>query len=407
MNVDFPYTKELLILDDIFNKNNEDNLRIVGGAVRNYLANKKINDFDLSTKFTPQETIELLKNNGIKAVPVGIEFGTIIAIINGKSFEITTTRKDIKTDGRHAVVEFTRDFEVDARRRDFTFNALYLDFKGNIYDYFDGITDLKKGIVRFIGNAEERIKEDYLRILRFFRFYCYYASVLDNEGLKYTIKYKENLKNLSGERIKAEMFKILVADYPIKTLKIMEQHKILQIITSLNNFDFEKLEILFSIKKFINYKISAELVLSLLLKDINELNILREKWRLSKKENLEIFKIIERKNDKLYNEKDIMNLLFFGYKKDTIANFIIENAIINENLLKNNLVNNINKLLDFLKSKEAPIFPITGLDLEQAGFTIKNQYGKLINEGKKIFIESNFTMSKEEIIEYLKNNCFY
>ncbi len=403
MKVDFPYTQELLILNEIFNTNNEDNLRIVGGAVRNYLANKKINDFDLSTKLTPEESIELLKKNGIKFATVGINFGTIIAIVNGKGFEITTTRKDIKTDGRHAIVEFTKDFKIDAKRRDFTFNALYLDFNGNVYDYFDGISDLRKGIVRFIGNASERIKEDYLRILRFFRFYCYYGIVLDNEGLKYAIEYRENLKNLSGERIKSEMFKILVADYPIKTLSIMEQHNILQIITELDNFDFSKLEILFSLKNFINYKISAELVLSLLLKNINELDILNKKWKLSKKENSEIFKIIENQNNIIYTEQDITKFLFLGYKKNTIANFIIANAVINRDVAKTKLVDIINSSLEYLEQKETPIFPITGLDLEKAEFTSKNQFGKLLNEGKRIFIESNYSLSKEKIIEHLKS----
>ena len=403
MKVDFPYTQELLILNEIFNTNNEDNLRIVGGAVRNYLANKKINDFDLSTKLTPEESIELLKKNGIKFATVGINFGTIIAIINGKGFEITTTRKDIKTDGRHAIVEFTRDFKIDAKRRDFTFNALYLDFNGNVYDYFDGISDLRKGIVRFIGNASERIKEDYLRILRFFRFYCYYGIVLDNKGLKYTIEYRENLKNLSGERIKSEMFKILVADYPIKTLSIMEQHNILQIITELDNFDFSKLEILFSLKNFINYKISAELVLSLLLKNINELDILNKKWRLSKKENSEIFKIVENQSNTIYTEQDITKFLFLGYKKNTIANFIIANTVINRDIAKTKLIDIINSSLEYLEQKETPIFPITGLDLEKAEFTLKNQFGKLLNEGKRIFIESNYSLSKEKIIEHLKS----
>lgn len=403
MKIDFPYTKELLILNNIFNKNNEDNLRIVGGAIRNYLIDRKINDFDLSTKLTPEESIELLKKNRIKAVPIGINFGTIIAIVRGKGFEITTARKDVKTDGRHAIVEFTRDFETDAKRRDFTFNALYLDFNGNVYDYFDGISDLRKGIVRFIGNASERIKEDYLRILRFFRFYCYYATVLDNEGLKYAIEYREKLRDLSGERIKAEMFKILIADYPIKTLEIMRQHDILQIITGLNSFDFGKLEILFSIKKFIGHEINAELVLSLLLKDMDELNILKEKWRLSKKENSEILRIIERRADAPYTEQDIAKFLFSGYKKDTIANFIIANAIINRNIIENSIIDIINRLIEYLKPKEPPVFPVTGLDLEEAGFTSKKQFGKLLNEGRRIFIESDYSMSKKKIIKHLKN----
>ena len=173
MKIDFPYTDELLLLNDIFNANHEDNLRIVGGAVRNYMIGEEISDFDLSCRLSPEKILDILQKNQIKAIPTGIKFGTITAVIKNKCFEITTTRKDVKTDGRHAVVEYTTNFEVDAQRRDFTFNALYLDFDGNLYDYFNGLNDLKNGIVRFIGNAEDRIKEDYLRILRLFRFYCY------------------------------------------------------------------------------------------------------------------------------------------------------------------------------------------------------------------------------------------
>ena len=213
MKINFPYNQDLLKLNEIFNKNNQDNLRIVGGAVRNFLLNKEIIDFDLSTTFTPTETQKILDKNNIKNIPTGVNFGTITAIFNKKTYEITSTRKDIQTDGRHAIVEYTKDFKIDAERRDFTFNALYLDFNNNVYDYFNRISDLKKGIIRFIGNAESRIKEDYLRILRFFRFYTYYGNVLDNEGLKYSILYKEKLNSLSAERIKTEMFKIFDAKF--------------------------------------------------------------------------------------------------------------------------------------------------------------------------------------------------
>ena len=183
----------------------------------------------------------------------------------------------------------------------------------------------------------------------------------------------------------------------------MEQHNILQIITELDNFDFSKLEILFSLKNFINYKISAELVLSLLLKNINELDILNKKWRLSKKENSEIFKIVENQSNTIYTEQDITKFLFLGYKKNTIANFIIANTVINRDIAKTKLIDIINSSLEYLEQKETPIFPITGLDLEKAEFTSKNQFGKLLNEGKRIFIESNYSLSKEKIIEHLKS----
>ncbi len=393
--IDFPYTKELLLLNNIFNGTHGDNLRIVGGAIRNFLLNKEISDFDLSTTFLPEQTIEILKQNNIKYFPIGIGFGTVVAVINNKMFEITTTREDIKTDGRHAEVKFTQNFEIDAKRRDFTFNALYLDFHNNLFDYFNGIEDLMKGIVRFIGNAENRIQEDYLRILRFFRFYCYYGIVLDNQGLKYSIKYKDKLTTLSSERIKAEMFKILLSDYPIKTLHIMNQNGILQIITSIDDFDFNKIELLYSIKKYIKNNVSAELVLSLLLKNTDELDILRNKWKLSKKENNKIFNLLLHKGDKIYNKKQIQELLFYSNDKNHVIDLVIINAILND---INNPQDYINNLINFIQSIKIPSFPINGNDLEKLDIKNKEDYGKIISILKQAFIESDFKLTKEELL---------
>ncbi len=403
MKINFEYTKELLTLNEIYNKNNTDNLRIVGGAVRNFLLDRKINDYDLSSKILPEDGVKLLEKNNIKVIPTGIKFGTITAIINNKTFEITTTRKDIKTDGRHAKVEFTDDFKIDAGRRDFTFNALYLDFNNNIYDYFDGITDLKKGIVRFIGDAEQRIKEDYLRILRFFRFFSYYGIVLDNYGLKYSILYKDGLNGLSGERIKSEMFKMFAADYPLNALHIMNNNNILQIATGLNNFDFYYIEILYSLKKYLNIKFSCSLVLSLFLKNIDELNILREKWRLSKKENIEIFNILKHKDDNLYTEKDIKILLFSGIEIELLLKIIVFNSIIHSDEINCNLLQYINNKINFAKTEKAPILLINGKDLNNNGFEDKQRYSFLLNKARELFIESDFILSKNDIIKKLKN----
>ena len=393
--IDFPYTKELLLLNNIFNGTHGDNLRIVGGAIRNFLLNKEISDFDLSTTFLPEQTIEILEQNKIKYFSTGIGFGTVVAVINNKIFEITTTREDIKTDGRHAEVKFTQNFEIDAKRRDFTFNALYLDFHNNLFDYFNGIEDLIKGIVRFIGNAKNRIQEDYLRILRFFRFYCYYGIVLDNQGLKYSIKYKDKLATLSGERIKAEMFKILLSNYPIKTLHIMNQNGILQIITSIDDFDFNKIELLYSIKKYIKNNVSAELVLSLLLKNIDELDILKNKWKLSKKENNKIFNLLLHKGDKIYNKKQIQELLFYNNDKNHVIDLVIINAILNN---INNPQDYINNLINFIQSIKIPSFPINGNDLEKLDIKNKKDYGKIISILKQEFIESDFKLTKEELL---------
>ena len=151
-------------------------VRVNGGAVRNSLLGEEIGDVDLSTTLVPQGVLERLKKAGVKAIATGLEHGTVTAVIDKTGYEITTLRKDIKTDGRHAVVEFGRDWTEDAMRRDLTMNALYCDAAGNVFDPLDGYEDLMARNVRFIGQASGRIEEDYLRILRFFRFFAQYGK---------------------------------------------------------------------------------------------------------------------------------------------------------------------------------------------------------------------------------------
>ncbi|PTM41901.1 CCA tRNA nucleotidyltransferase [Bosea sp. 124] len=186
--------------------------RIVGGAVRDLLLDEPIGDVDLATTAPPQETIRRGKRAGFKAVPTGIEHGTVTLVRDGTGFEVTTLREDVATDGRRATVRFGRDFVADALRRDFTINALSLDRDGAVHDHCGGLTDLAVRRVRFIGDAGSRIREDYLRILRFFRFHARYASgAPDAEGVSACIAGRAGIAGLSRERVRAELMKLLVA----------------------------------------------------------------------------------------------------------------------------------------------------------------------------------------------------
>ena len=156
--------------------NNESEIRYVGGCVRKILNDEKFDDIDLATNLNPQEIKAALEKNRINYFETGLEYGTITARIGEKNFEITSLRKDIKTDGRHALVEFTKDWKEDSLRRDFSINSIYSDADGNLFDPNDGVKDLAEGVVRFIGNPEKRIKEDYLRILRYLRFFVNYSK---------------------------------------------------------------------------------------------------------------------------------------------------------------------------------------------------------------------------------------
>jgi len=186
--------------------------RAVGGAVRNAFLKLPVAEVDLATTATPQEVIALAEKAGLKSVPTGIDHGTVTVIADGKPFEVTTLRRDVETFGRHADVAFTRDWEADAKRRDFTLNALYADREGKVFDPLGGYADLAAGRVRFIGEPEERIREDYLRILRFFRFNAYYGKgPLDRAGLHACVTLRDGLAQLSAERIWTELKRILIA----------------------------------------------------------------------------------------------------------------------------------------------------------------------------------------------------
>ncbi|MDD9336115.1 MAG: CCA tRNA nucleotidyltransferase [Wolbachia sp.] len=215
------------IIEAIENSGGES--RLVGGCVRDSILKRDVHDIDLATNLLPSQAIEALKLRNIKTIPTGLKHGTITAILNQRFFEITTLRHDVKCDGRHAEVRFTDNWQADASRRDFTFNALYVDKHGRIYDYFGGIEDLKARRLNFIENAEDRIKEDYLRILRAFRFHAKICVVdLSDKILAVCKKHSHKIYNLSGERIRDEIFKLLEYDNPVPTLKSMQKSDVLQ-----------------------------------------------------------------------------------------------------------------------------------------------------------------------------------
>ena len=203
--------------------------RFVGGAVRDTVLGIDVADVDLATRHAPEDVIDLLRAARIKAVPTGIAHGTITAVLpDGSPIEITTLRRDVATDGRHATVAFTDDWREDAARRDFTINALYADTAtGEIFDYFGGNEDLAAGCVRFIGDPLQRIAEDHLRILRFFRFHARFGDVPDAAGLGACVARANDLMALSRERIAAELLKLLVAPGAVATLALMVERGIL------------------------------------------------------------------------------------------------------------------------------------------------------------------------------------
>ncbi|MBR2141488.1 MAG: CCA tRNA nucleotidyltransferase [Rickettsiales bacterium] len=387
-NVKDIFTTELKYLFSILIKNG-DEARLVGGCVRNFLLNIPINDYDIATKYTPDELENILKQNNVTYFTVGKRFGTITAVINNQNFEITTLRKDIETDGRHTKVQFTTDYEEDAERRDFTFNALYVDYDGKIYDYFDGINDLKNGTIKFIGNAENRILEDHLRIMRFFRFYSLYCVDMDYNNLLDCIKHKETIKKLSKERISEEFFKILESPYSVKTLELSQRHNILkEIIDNKIELNFYNLEIFYSINTFINFNHNYLFILCLLLSKNNFSTEL-----ILKNTDKKYIETILNNTPCELNTFEIKKLLFRLNDKKIVKDIIVLyhcNNFINFNSLQNDLIT--------LEKLNIPTMNIRGKDLMEAGFTDHKNFSKIIEKIKTNFIESNFSLTKEELI---------
>ena len=196
--------------------------RFVGGCVRNWLIGRPIDDIDIAVDKPPEMVMRTLEAADIKVVPTGLSHGTVTAVIQGRPFEITTLRRDVETDGRRAVVAFTDDWRTDAARRDFSFNALYAEPDGTIYDYFDGRADLLAGRVRFIGDPDRRIAEDRLRVLRFFRFHAWFGQPpLDATGFDACRRNAAGVRSLSAERVAKELLRLLAAPAPIDALEAM------------------------------------------------------------------------------------------------------------------------------------------------------------------------------------------
>ena len=262
--------KEAKIIFSSLNEIGKKEVRFVGGCVRKTLCAETVDDIDLATSLKPDEVKKRLAKNEIKAIDTGISHGTITAILNKIKFEITTLRQDVSTDGRHANVEFTSNWEEDALRRDFTINAIYADSEGQIFDPLNGIDDLKNGEVKFIGLPRERIQEDYLRILRYFRFFTQYSKIDHDQEIIQSIKQNINgLNKISNERIFDELKKILSLK---NVYNLFNNHQskevILNIFPQIKHYD--RLKTLSSFNQKVRNQYDSDIILSLLIVDQSE-----------------------------------------------------------------------------------------------------------------------------------------
>ena len=362
--------------------------RFIGGCVRDILINKAPTDIDLATNLNPEIVQDILEKNKIKYFSIGKEFGTIAALLNKQQIEITTLRKDLSSDGRYSVVEFTDDWKEDAQRRDFTINALSADIEGNVYDYFAGIDDLKQRAVKFIGNPEERIQEDYLRILRFFRFSAHLSDSIDEEGLKASRKYANCLKNISGYRIRSEMSKIFLSPNSIKILKIMEQEKILQEIFPCDDDSIEYLANLHNIANEFNSKIDELLCLALFFRNGSEHS---HEFPLSRAEKILFNKLI---SVKITNWDYPSLRKYWQIYKESFKSIVLLNlAEISGLKCKEDL----NRLFNTDIQK----LPVAGKDLLKLDIKPGKKMGQLLGIAENIWYENELKLTKQELIKEL------
>ena len=385
------------------NKYNETSeIRYVGGCVRKILNDEKTDDIDLATNLTPDQVKQCLDKNQIKFFETGIEHGTITAVIDDQNFEITTLRKDVKTDGRHAVVEYTTNWKEDSLRRDFSINSIYSDLDGNLYDPNSGHKDLNFGIIKFIGDPETRIKEDYLRIIRYLRFYTEYSKI-DHEIniIKIIKKNIEGLGKISKERQFNELKKILKLDNFLKLFKNKISCELFSLIfPQLKNF--KKLSKLSKPQEKILKNKSLNFVISFLVIDetdnsdyfvykYNLPNELKDKINFLKNNSL------NKDSTKIFNKKDLQKIFYYEGKSSTID-------LIDFNLLYFKQSKKLSELKTYFEKLDKPEFPI------KAQFLI-NDYG--LKEGRELgqklknlemkWIENNFNLSKKDMEKVLSN----
>ncbi len=370
-----------------------ENLRFVGGAVRDSLLGLPVTDVDVAVTLPPEEVMERLKFAKIKAIPTGIEHGTVTAIVDQQPYEITTLRHDVKTHGRHADVAFTDSWEDDAKRRDFTMNALYLDDDGNIYDYFDGLSDLANGHVKFIGDANKRIEEDALRILRYFRFLARFgiASINDDaEGLDAVVSNANKLTFLSSERIREELKKLLLGKDCAAVLALMMEKGVWRYI--LPDFDMEPLRRLLAVEQAIGESDVYLRLIRVLPKKMGDIREAVKRIKLSNAEMAHLMGLLH-PDPRITADMDEIVLRETSYRFgiETLKSFAILNS-------EPEMADKLKELLSKLDGYEPPKFPIRGRDLIDMGLQAGPEMGELLLMLEERWIESNFLISRDDLL---------
>ena len=365
-------------------------VRFVGGCVRDTLAGSPVKDIDLATPALPQTVLETAERLGYRVIPTGLQHGTVTVVMDGEGYEITTLRADIETDGRHAKVAFVSDFETDAARRDFAFNAMSADLDGKVYDYFGGRSDLENRRVRFVGDMNERISEDYLRILRFFRFRARYGGSEPQGYVEAIGKHARGLERISGERIWSELSRILLADGAQSTVYDMERTGIL----GAAGLDLARLT-RYAFPLGMNHKAVGRPAVLLGLVSRNKLSLEAacDRWRVSSSERAQAMLAID--------VRDTMSAAgSSGFGSVYEPEFWIDRALEGESIedVRATLYTlAMGELAEALPS-ELPVFPVRGQDLIDLGVKPGREMGALLRELKSTWMASKYAMTAEQLL---------
>ena len=390
------------IFEAINNYSESSEVRYVGGCIRKVINKEVVDDIDLATNLKPNEICEALKNKDINFYETGIEHGTVTAVIDEYKYEITSLRKDVKTDGRHAKVEFSLDWKEDAARRDFSINSIYSDARGNLFDPNNGKKDLEEGLIHFIGDAEIRIKEDYLRILRYVRFFLNYSNHKHKPEIIKIIKRNiGGISKLSSERLIDEFKKLTKSHGFAKLFQDNDSLEIIEII-------FPQLKNLAKFKKLNThardnlFKIDFIFLLSLMIVDgTDNTDYFLYKFNISKKDQKRLklidFFYKEKTNLKNFTEKNFNKIFYFNGKQAVID--IINFKLFTSNKVEKKLI----KLIEVYKDKVIPTMPI-GANTLMAKYNIPE--GKILGNKLKMieeaWVENGFTISEKNIQKIAK-----
>ncbi len=384
--------------------------RIAGGAVRNALMGVPAGDVDIATTLVPQEVVARAKAAGIKAVPTGIEHGTVTLVASGTPFEVTTLRRDVETDGRRAQVAFGMDWQQDAERRDLTINALYATADGEVIDLVGGLPDIETRTVRFIGDAAQRIAEDHLRILRFFRFFAFYGGGRpDADGLRACARAKDKLASLSAERVWSETKKLLTAADPFRALLWMRQSGVLTaILPETEKWGIDAIPALVAAEQALKWEPDPLLRLAAMVPpDSARLSALAQRLRLSRAEAAYLADWAAAPDiPKTIAETAFDRMLYRTGREGLTTRLKLALALVRSKAADDPQAMaesaRLQRLLTRASGWTRPAFPLSGADVLAAGVAAGPAVGKVLGALETEWVEGNFTLDRAALMARLE-----